>query len=103
MPLPASDSGLRHYGLHTAHQEHECLRLLHAEIGRLREVLVLTIPALELGLDALRAEATSYHAAMKGYRPTEHAKRDAVSTAVELALRAVVATLTPNDANERRR
>lgn len=35
-PLPASDSGLRHYGTHTAHQESECLRLLHAEIERLR-------------------------------------------------------------------
>jgi hypothetical protein len=34
--LPASDSGLRHYGTHTAHQENECLRLLHAEIERLR-------------------------------------------------------------------
>jgi hypothetical protein len=33
--LPASDSGLRHYGTHTAHQESECLRLLHAEIERL--------------------------------------------------------------------
>src|SRR5574343_812863 len=31
--LPAS--GVRHYGTHTAHQENECLRLLHAEIARL--------------------------------------------------------------------
>lgn len=34
-PLPSSTSGLRHYGLHTAHQENECLRLLHSEIDRL--------------------------------------------------------------------
>lgn len=38
-PLPASDSGLRHYGTHTAHQENECLRLLHAEIERLSAAL----------------------------------------------------------------
>lgn len=38
-PLPASDSGLRHYGTHTAHQESECLRLLHAEIARLTTCL----------------------------------------------------------------
>lgn len=38
-PLPASDSGLRHYGTHTAHQENECLRLLHAEIERLTGVV----------------------------------------------------------------
>lgn len=38
-PLPASDSGLRHYGTHTAHQESECLRLLHAEIERLTGVV----------------------------------------------------------------
>ena len=34
-PLPESDSGLRHYGTHTAHQESECLNLLRAEIDRL--------------------------------------------------------------------
>lgn len=33
--LPASGTGVRHYGTHTAHQENECLRLLHAEIARL--------------------------------------------------------------------
>lgn len=38
-PLPASDGGLRHYGTHTAHQESECLRLLHAEIERLTSVV----------------------------------------------------------------
>jgi hypothetical protein len=38
-PLPASDSGLRHYGTHAAHQESECLRLLHAEIARLTGVV----------------------------------------------------------------
>lgn len=35
-PLPASGGGLRHYGTHTAHAESECLRLLQAEIDRLR-------------------------------------------------------------------
>jgi hypothetical protein len=34
-PLPESDGGLRHFGTHTAHQESECLRLLHAKIARL--------------------------------------------------------------------
>ena len=38
-PLPTRDSGLRHYGTHTAHQENECLRLLHAEIERLTGVV----------------------------------------------------------------
>lgn len=37
--LPKHDGGLRHYGTHTAHQENECLRLLHAEINRLRAAL----------------------------------------------------------------
>lgn len=34
--LPKHGGGLWHYGTHTAHQEYECLRLLHAEIARLR-------------------------------------------------------------------
>jgi hypothetical protein len=38
-PLPASGGGLRHYGTHTAHQESECLQLLHAEIARLTTCL----------------------------------------------------------------
>lgn len=33
-PTPAEY--VDHYGTHTAHQEYECLRLLHAEIARLR-------------------------------------------------------------------
>lgn len=37
--LPKHDGGLRHYGTHIAHQENECLRLLHAEIARLRAAL----------------------------------------------------------------
>lgn len=37
-PLPANGrGGLRHYGTHTAHAESECLRLLQAEIERLRK------------------------------------------------------------------
>lgn len=38
-PLPANRSGLRHYGTHTAHQENECLRLLHAEIAALKDAV----------------------------------------------------------------
>lgn len=38
-PLPEDGRGLRHYGTHTAHAESECLRLLHAEIERLRSAL----------------------------------------------------------------
>ena len=38
-PLPANTSGCRHYGTHTAHQEYECMRLLHAEIERLNAAL----------------------------------------------------------------
>jgi hypothetical protein len=37
-PLRTS-SGLRHYGTHTAHQESECLRLLHAEIAQLKDAV----------------------------------------------------------------
>jgi hypothetical protein len=37
--LPKYPSGLRHYGTHTAHQESECLRLLHSEIARQRDVI----------------------------------------------------------------
>lgn len=34
-PLPKHGGGLRYFGFTTAHQENECLRLLHAEIERL--------------------------------------------------------------------
>jgi hypothetical protein len=37
--LPPNSSGLRHFGTHTAHQEAECLRLLHAEIDGLRDAV----------------------------------------------------------------
>lgn len=40
-PLPRNGSGLRHYGTHTAHQESECLRLLHAEIAGLKDAVRL--------------------------------------------------------------
>ena len=36
-PILGSYSGLRHYGTHMAHQESECLQLLHAELARLRD------------------------------------------------------------------
>jgi len=38
-PLRRNSSGLRHYGTHTAHQESECLRLLHAEIASLKDAV----------------------------------------------------------------
>lgn len=38
-PLPKHGGGLRHFGFTTAHQENECLRLLHAEIERLTAAL----------------------------------------------------------------
>lgn len=38
-PLRGSSSGWRHYGTHTAHQENECLRLLHAEIDGLKDAV----------------------------------------------------------------
>jgi hypothetical protein len=44
--LPKHIGGLRHYGTHTAHQEWECLRLLHAEIARLREEMSCVVQAL---------------------------------------------------------
>ena len=34
-PIQARHSGLRHFGTHTAHQEYECLRILHARIAEL--------------------------------------------------------------------
>ena len=34
-PIQDRHSGLRHFGMHTAHQEHECLRILHARIAEL--------------------------------------------------------------------
>lgn len=45
-PLTSNGMGLRHYGTHVAHQEYECLRLLHAEIDRLREELIRAVQAL---------------------------------------------------------
>jgi hypothetical protein len=59
------------------------------EVARLRAVLALVKPALELGLDALRAEASAYHAAMKGYRPLHHVQMDEDCKTAEVALRAV--------------
>lgn len=44
--LPKHGGGLRHYGTHTAHQEAECLSLLHAEIDRLREQLACVVQSL---------------------------------------------------------
>ena len=38
-PLRRNSGGLRHYGTHTAHQESECLRLLHAEIAGLKDAV----------------------------------------------------------------
>ena len=38
-PLRRNSGGLRHYGTHTAHQESECLRLLHAEIASLKDAV----------------------------------------------------------------
>jgi hypothetical protein len=38
-PLRRNSGGLRHYGTHTAHQESECLRLLHAEIANLEDAV----------------------------------------------------------------
>jgi hypothetical protein len=40
-PLNRNSAGLRHYGTHTAHQESECLRMLHAEIARLKNAVRL--------------------------------------------------------------
>jgi hypothetical protein len=37
--LPRDGGALRHYGTHTAHQESECLRLLQAEIARLKDAM----------------------------------------------------------------
>ena len=34
-PIQDRHSGLRHFGTHTAHQEYECLRILHARIAEL--------------------------------------------------------------------
>lgn len=38
-PLRRNSGGLRHYGTHTAHQESECLRLLHSEIAGLKDAV----------------------------------------------------------------
>ena len=69
-PLPASDSGLRHYGTHTAHQESECLRLLHAEIGRLTGV-------------AKKANGQAEHFERLWYLATEDADRYAFAKTIE--------------------
>lgn len=37
--LRGNSSGWRYYGTHTAHQETECLRLLHAEIDSLKDAV----------------------------------------------------------------
>jgi hypothetical protein len=59
------------------------------DVERLRAVLILAKPALELGLDALRAEAAHYHAAMAGYRPAHHIQMDEDCKTADIALRAV--------------
>ena len=48
-PLPENSAGLRHYGTHTAHQESECLRLLHAEIERLRAAANALLHQIDIG------------------------------------------------------
>ena len=34
-PIQNGHGGLRHFGTFTAHQEHECMRILHARIAEL--------------------------------------------------------------------
>lgn len=67
-----------------------------AERERLRAALELAAPALELGCDALRAEAERYHAEMAGYRPHRHQELDDDYKRADLAWQAVVAALGPN-------
>ena len=59
------------------------------EIKMLRNALAGAIPALELGADALHAQAAQYHEAMAGYRPAAHAQHDADCKIAEDALQAV--------------
>ena len=66
------------------------------EIERLRAALDLAAPALEIGCDALRAEAERYHAEMAGYRPDRHQELDDDYKRADLAWQAVVAALGPN-------
>ena len=71
------------------------------EIARLRAALELAAPALELGCDALLAEAQRYHAEMAGYRLWKHQQVDDDYKRADLAWQAVVAALGPNVRAER--
>ena len=84
-PLPRHGSGLRHYGTHTAHQEHECLRLLHAEIAALKDAVhsaradeahcwASRVDVLEAQLRRLHAENAELLEALKDLlADTQHA------------------------------
>jgi hypothetical protein len=63
------------------------LNILVRENRALRAALELAVPALELGLPAMRTEAANYHAAMTGrHRHSEHSRLDADCETVAAAL-----------------
>lgn len=44
-PIQNGHGGLRHFGTFTAHQEHECMRILHARIAELERERDIAITA----------------------------------------------------------
>ena len=58
-----------------------------------RELLRQALDALRPGRDALYNEAQTYHQAMAGYRPNEHARLDAELASVDATIEAISAEL----------
>ncbi len=97
-PLPRNGGGLRHYGTHTAHQESECLRLLHAEIASLKDA-VRSARADEAHCWASRVDGLA--AQLREVDARYMALLKAVADGVAMQPRTVVLDLGPNDQLER--
>jgi len=74
-PIQNGHGGLRHFGTFTAHQEHECMRILHARIAELERERDIAITYLAEWCVAVDENGTGwddwdeyYKDAM--YRPT---------------------------------
>ena len=59
-PIQARHSGLRHFGTHTAHQEYECLRILHARIADLERERDVTGNFLDSAIAELQKYKRGY-------------------------------------------
>ena len=59
-PIQNGHGGLRHFGTFTAHQEHECMRILHARIAELERERDVTGNFLDSAIEELQKYKRGY-------------------------------------------